>query len=267
MPGIVAASFTTVPALFFAARGGRDGVDVARRGRTRCGCCWLRAIGAALSLATWVASARLATLWATRLLATRASKAGVCRTCPPGVALGGAPIDCECARKALTRSSAANSTTGSVRRWRARRGRPDSPRPHAVALGHPWARGVATGDGRGLARGASRSLAFRRGARARQPRVAFRRALARRRRHSGRGRASHAVWRATPTTRAVFARSARSWRIDPRYVAQVVGAVAMPTIMGGVAVAAFGSRGPWLFALPVALGRHDRMGSPQRSRL
>ncbi len=71
------------------------------------------------------------------------------------------------------------------------------------------------------------------------------------------------LWRGTPVTRAVLARSARSWRIDSRYVTQVVGAIAMPTLMGAVAVAAFGSRGPWLYALPIVLsitigwGRHN----------
>jgi ABC-2 type transport system permease protein len=251
MPGLVAASFTTVPAMFFAVVAGV--MASAWRGENHG--VWVlvvAGVGAALSLATWVASAHLAALWATRLLATRAAKAVLVAIALAALAVVGATIlvvqtnglDSFLSSELATVLEALARTP-----WAAGFAAPTS-----VVLGHPW------GAVWRLAVVAAWLVALL---------AAWRSAVGHAlvnpvSRSGGALRASDAVlaavtrtlplMRVNRTTRAVWVRSARSWRIDPRYVAQVVGAVAMPAIVGGVAVAAFGSRGPWLFALPVALG-------------
>ncbi len=260
MPGIVAAAFTTVPALFFAMVAGF--MAATWRGEAHAEWALVVAfVGAALSLATWVASARLATLWATRLLATRGAKLVLAGFLIAAVALVVATIS-------ALRSEGLDSFLGgevavtlqALARtpWAA-----GFAAPSAVAAGEPW------GAVWRLVMVAVWLVALL---------AAWRSALEHSfvnpvSRASGTLRKSDIIltaversipgWRGSPTTRAVFARSARSWRIDSRYVAQVVGAVAMPTILGGIAVAALGSRGPWLFALPLVLsltigwGRHN----------
>ena len=72
MPGIVVASFTTVPAIFFAAVAG----VMAATWRGADHGMWVlvvASVGAALSFATWVASARLAALWACLLYTSDAA--------------------------------------------------------------------------------------------------------------------------------------------------------------------------------------------------
>lgn len=251
MPGLVVASFTTVPALFFAAvvgvmaatwRGENHGVWVLT----------VAALGAALSLATWVASARLAVLWATRLLATRVAKAALAFLAMVAIALVVSTIAVVRADglDSFLGGEVATALTALARTpWAAGFAAPTS-----VALGEPWGaawRLVMLAGWLAILLAAWRS--------------AVEHSLVNPvSRSGGPLRTTDGVlaaverripmWRATPTTRAVLARSARSWRIDPRYVAQVVGAIAMPTIAGGVAVAAFGSQGPWLYALPIVLG-------------
>lgn len=251
MPGLVAASFTTVPAVFFAVvaalmastwRGERHGAWVLI----------VAVVGAALSLATWVASARLAALWATRLLATRAAKAVLAALALVAVALVGATIlvvRAEGVDSFLSGELATALEALARTPWAA-----GFAAPASVVLDHPW------GAVWRLAMVAAWWVALL---------AAWRSAVGHAlvnpvSRSGGALRSSDAILvavtrsfpliRVSRTARAVVARSARSWRIDPRYVAQVVGAIAMPTIIGAVAVAAFGSRGPWLFALPVALG-------------
>jgi len=260
MPGIVAASFTTVPAIFFAAvagvmaatwRGADHGVWVLV----------VASVGAALSFATWVASARLAALWATRLLATRASKAVLAGLAIAALALVGATISVVRADglESFLGGEVATTLQALARTpWAA-----GFAAPTAVALGQPWGavwRLVMVAAWLVALLAAWRSAVehslvnpvSRSGGTLRKTDSIL---AAVERRNPG--------WRATPTTRVVLARSARSWRIDPRYVAQVVGAVSMPTIVGGIAVAALGSSGPWLFAVPVVLsvtigwGRHN----------
>lgn len=260
MPGIVVAAFTTVPAIFFLAVAG----VMAATWRGEDHGTWVlvvASVGAALSLATWVASARLAALWATRLLATRASKVVLVGLAIAALALVGATIS-------VVRADGLDSFLGgevattlkALARtpWAA-----GFAAPSAVALGQPW------GAVWRLLMVAAWLVTLL---------AAWRSAVAhslvnRVSRSGGALRKSDGIlaaverripgWRTTPTTRVVLARSARSWRNDPRYVAQVVGAVAMPTIMGGIAVAALGSSGPWLFAVPVVLsvtigwGRHN----------
>ncbi len=260
MPGLIVAAFTTVPAIFF---GMLAGVMAATwRGESHGG--WVLAVafvGAALSLATWVASARLATLWATRLLATRASKAvlgGLAIAVVALIAVTAAAVRSDGLESFLAGEVATALDALARTPWAA-----GFAAPSAVALGQPW------GAVWRLVIVAAWFLALV---------AAWRSAVE----HSlvnpvsrggGTLRTQDGIlaamerklpgWRATATTRVVLARSVRSWRIDPRYVSQVVGAVAMPTIMGGIAVAALGSRGPWLFALPIFLavtigwGRHN----------
>ncbi|NTV39226.1 MAG: hypothetical protein HGA51_04615 [Demequinaceae bacterium] len=57
-----------------------------------------------------------------------------------------------------------------------------------------------------------------------------------------------------PASRAVLVRTARSWRTDPRYIAQLVGAVVLPIMAGGLALVFAGDNQVWMAALPVALG-------------
>lgn len=260
MPGIVAAAFTTVPALFFAA----VAAVMASAWRGEAHTTWVlvvACVGAALSLATWVASARLAALWATRLLATRAAKAVLAGLAIAALALVGATISVVRADglDSFLGGEVATALTALARTpWAA-----GFAAPSAVAMGNPW------GAVWRLAMVAAWLVTLL---------AAWRSAVEHSlvnpvSRSGGPMRTSDNIlaaverripgWRATSTTRAVLARSARSWRIDPRYVAQVVGAVAMPTFLGGVAVAALGSRGPWLFAVPIVLavtigwGRHN----------
>jgi ABC-2 type transport system permease protein len=260
MPGIVVAAFTTVPALFFAIVAGV--MAATWRGENNAGWVLLVAsVGAALSLATWVASARLATLWATRLLATRFSKVVLAGFALAVVALVSATISVVRADGLdaflggeLTTALEALARTPWAAGFAA---------PSAVALGQPWGAVwrlaivviwlVALLAAWRSAVEHSLVNPVSRGGGTLRTRDSILAAVQR----------QLPGWRAAPTTRAVLARSARAWRIDPRYVAQVVGAVAMPTILGGVAVAAFGASGPWLFAVPVVLsvtigwGRHN----------
>lgn len=251
MPGLVVASFTTVPAIFFAAVVG----VMASTWRGENHGAWVMTVavlGSALSLATWVASARLAVLWATRLLATRLAKAVLTTLALLAVALVGSTIivvRADGLDSFLGVEMATTLTALARTPWAAGFAAPTS-----VALGEPWGavwRLVMLAGWLAVLLAAWRS--------------AVEHSLVNPvSRSGGPLRTSDGIlaaverkfpmWRATATTRAVLARSARSWRIDPRYVAQVVGAIAMPTIMGGVAVAAFGSRGPWLYALPIVLG-------------
>ncbi|NTV39861.1 MAG: hypothetical protein HGA51_07885, partial [Demequinaceae bacterium] len=76
MPGLTLAAFTTIPAILFVAVALI--MAASWRGEDRQGAVLLVAVtGALLTALTWVFSARVATLWAVRLLATRAAKAVV----------------------------------------------------------------------------------------------------------------------------------------------------------------------------------------------
>ncbi|MCB2413490.1 hypothetical protein LGT39_11600 [Demequina sp. TTPB684] len=260
MPGIVVAAFTTVPALFFAMVAG----VMAATWRGEDNGPWVlmvAAIGALLSLGTWIASARLAALWATRLLASRGSKFAVGGLAVAALALVSATIVRlrtvgfeEFLESELTTGVRAVANTPWAAGFSA---------PAAVAMGDAW--GAAWRIGLVALWLVVLLAAWR---------SAVEHALVNPvSRGGGALRARDGILavverrlpglRATPVTRAVFARSARSWRIDQRYVAQVIGAVAMPVVMGGVAVAALGSNGPWLLGLPVLLavtiawGRHN----------
>ncbi len=57
-----------------------------------------------------------------------------------------------------------------------------------------------------------------------------------------------------PVTRAVFMRTVRSWRTDPRYITQLVGALVFPVMFGGAILSFSGGSHVWLAALPVVLG-------------
>ena len=49
-------------------------------------------------------------------------------------------------------------------------------------------------------------------------------------------------------------RTSRSWRTDPRYVTQLVGALVFPVMFGGLILSFSGGSHVWMAALPVALG-------------
>ena len=252
MPGLTLAAFTTIPAVLFVAVALI--MAASWRGEDRQGTVLLVAfVGSVLTALTWVFSARVATLWAVRLLTTRATKfvvsaslalAGVVvagaivRVRSDGLAslledevatlltqLGRTPIGAGLAAPA---SIVVSNEWGAVWRlavvaawtivlhfaWR-----------DAVAhvLVHPAARGA------GVRRSRDAILAS--------------------------GQRKGRVWSLIrPVTRAVLVRTARSWRTDPRYIAQLVGAIVFPVMMGGLALMFAGDSQVWMAALPVALG-------------
>lgn len=261
MPGLAIASFTTVPALFFV---GVAAVMAATwRGETNPG--WVIAvacIGAAFTVVSWVFAARLAALWAVRLLATRGGKAVVGALAASVVALVALAVSTvrsqgieavlesevavvlrQLARTPLGAGMAAPSSIvldnveGAAWRlgmmaawvvvlyfaWRA-------------AVAHVLVNPVSRGAGAIRSRDAILAAASRKG---------------------------RLMAKLPPVSVAVLARTARSWRTDPRYITQVIGAVVLPLAMGGLAVAFAGDVGLWVAVLPLALaitigwGRHN----------
>lgn len=267
MPGLTAAAFTTVPAVFFLAvavvlglawRGAASGPWVLVAGL----------IGAILTAVSWVFAARVATLWAVRLLARRAAKwivamivcAGIAglawaagRVGDVGVegvlegdlsrvieALGWSPAAAGFAAPAAlveADAAAAWARLGVQAAW-------------VGVLWLAWSDGVAHALTHPVSRSASlpkRSDALIRLVMSRPfARIAHGRRL------------SHAA-----PVAAIAMRTARSWRTDPRYVTQAVGAVVVPSIVAAVAIAGADSTGVWLVAAPIALavsigwGRHN----------
>jgi len=252
MPGLGVAAFTTVPALFFVAVAGV--MAATWRGEARQGPVLLVAVcGALLTAVAWVFSARLATLWAVRLLATRAAKAVISSFAVLTVAVLGAIV-------ALVRSDGIESVLGSevvtvLTQW----GRT----PLGAGLAAPFSivRGNEPGAVWRLAMMAAWVVLLFFAWRAAVAHVLVhpvsRGGGARRRRDAvleSARRSGVIRSRLSPVTRAVLVRTLRSWRSDPRYITQLVGAVVFPLMMGALALVFAGDAGVWIAALPVALG-------------
>lgn len=252
MPGLTIAAFTTVPAILFVAVAAT--MAVSWRGEDRQATVLVVAfIGALLTVMTWVFSARVATLWAVRLLTTRATKgivgasaavagavvaAAIVRVRADGLAsllqneiataltqVGRTPIGAGLAAPA---SIVVGDEWGAV--WRLA-----IVAVWAVVLHFAWRDAVSYVLVHPTARGAG----------VRRNRDAILTA----------GRRTGRVWsRIRPVTKAVLVRTARSWRTDPRYVTQLVGALVFPVMVGGLILSFAGGSQVWMAALPVALG-------------
>ena len=261
MPGLTVAAFTTVPAVLFTAvalimaatwRGESREVPVLV----------VAIVGAGLTVLTWVFSARVATLWAVRLLATRAAKAVVGAV----VVAAGAVIT---AAIVTVRSQGLDSLIDyEISLILTQVGRTPIgaglAAPSSIVAGNEW------GAVWRLALVAAWALllhrAWRDAVRYEMVHPTTRGQGVRRHRDAILASAQRTgrLWvRIPPVTRAVLTRTARSWRTDPRYISQLVGAVVFPVMIGGLALVFVGDSQVWMAALPVALsvtigwGRHN----------
>jgi ABC-2 type transport system permease protein len=261
MPGLALAAFTTIPAIFFVAVAAV--MAATWRGENRQGTVLLVAfIGAALTVMTWVFSARLATMWAVRLLATRGAKAVVASLAAIIVALLAA-VGMMVRSDGLERVLAREVATLLTQTARTPIGAGFAA-PSSIVLDNEWGAvwrlammaawvvilyfGWRAAVAHALVNPVSRGAGVRR----------HRDAVL-----DTAGRTGFGWSRVPPVTRVVLARTARSWRSDPRYITQLVGAVVFPVIVGGLALIFAGDVGAWIAALPVALavtigwGRHN----------
>ena len=252
MPGLTIAAFTTVPAVLFVAVAVI--MAVSWRGEDLPSAVLVIAvIGALLTALTWVFSARVATLWAVRLLTTRAAKVVVSVTvAAAGVVVAAAIVRVRADGLASLLDNEIATVLTQVGRTPIGAG---LAAPASIAVGNEW--GAIWRLAIMMAWAIVLHLAWRdavahalvhpiaRGAGARRHRDAI---LASGQR---RGRPWSLV---RPVTRAVLVRTARSWRTDPRYIAQLVGAVVFPVMIGGLAIIFAGDSHVWIAALPVALG-------------
>ncbi len=262
MPGLAVAAFTTVPAIFFVA------VAVVMGTVWRTDSSDVLVVGVAGALVTavgWVFSARLAAQWGGRLIVSRSGRATVIGTVVmllAGIVAGAVAVrrdglesfvDYELASVlkglgvtplgsgfAAPRALLEGDTVGAIWRlalalgwsvllflaWRS---------AVAYTLVHPVMRGSGSQRRDDAILGAVST-----------PSV------------TGRDRTSHAR-----IVSAVRQRSLRSWRADPRYLAQLVAALLLPTVGGGMAIVVAGGAGVWITVLPIALalgvgwGRHN----------
>jgi len=252
MPGLTIAAFTTVPALLFV--GVAAIMAVSWRGEDRQATVLVVAfIGALLTALTWVFSARVATLWAVRLLTTRAAKGIV----GASVAIGGAVVAAAIVR--VRAAGLASLLQNEIATALTQLGRTPVgaglAAPASIVVGDVWGAvwrlvivaawavvlHVAWRDAVAyvLVHPAARGAGVRRNGDA---------ILAS-------GQRKGRIWSLVrPVTRAVLARTARSWRTDPRYIAQLVGALVFPVMMGGLILSFASGSQVWMAALPVALG-------------
>jgi len=261
MPGLGLAAFTTVPAMFFVAVAGVMAATWRGEERQSAVLC-VAAVGAALTVMAWVFSARIATLWAVRLLATRAAKVVVSTLAALAVALLASIVT-------LVRSEGIENVLGSeativLTQWGRTPIGAGMTAPQSIVLGNEW--GAVLRLATLAAWVVLLYFAWRaavahvlvnpvsRGGGARRSRDAVL--------ESAR-RTGLLQSRLTPVTKAVLVRTLRSWRSDPRYITQLVGAVVFPLMIGGLALVFAGDAGVWVAALPVALavtigwGRHN----------
>jgi len=262
MPGLAVAAFTTVPAIFFvgvaAVMGSvwrTESVAVYATG----------VVGALLTAASWVFSARLAALWGGRLIVSRTGRTTVIGTVVAllaAIVVGAVTvrrdglesfIDYELASAlkglgitplgagfAAPRSLVEGDPVGAVVRLALTAG-------WAVLLFFAWRSAVTYT----LVHPVMRGSGSRRRADAILSAVSSLNVMGKPR---------------TPRMRMIAAvrqRTLRSWRADPRYLAQLVAALLLPTVGGGMAIVVAGGAGVWITVLPIALalgvgwGRHN----------
>lgn len=266
MPGLTVAAFTTVPAVFFVAvavvlgfawRGASDDPGVLVMGL----------VGAVLTAIAWVVSARVATLWAVRLLARRAAKAllgALVIAAVAAVAWAAARVGAVGLQGVLegelSRVVTAMSWSPAGAGFAAPAALVEGDAERAwvrLAIESAWVGLLwlawSDGVGHALINPLSRSASVQR----------TRDALL----DAANSRVVSAASRTFPMSTmhvaAVAVRTARSWRSDPRYITQAVGAIVIPSLVGAVAIAGAGGAGAWIAAAPVALaisigwGRHN----------
>lgn len=265
MPGLTLAAFTTIPAILFMAVA--LVMAVSWRGEDDQSTVLLVAFaGALLTALTWVFSARVATLWAARLLTTKAAKVVV------GAAVAVAGLVVAAAIVRVRTAGLASLLENEIATLLAQLGRTPIgagfAAPASIVIGDPrgavWRLAIVALWALVLHRAWRDSVAHAlvhpvaRGAGVVRLRDAILESASRTSPRPGRF-----AFLFSPVTRAVLARSARSWRTDPRYIAQLVGAVVFPVMIGGIALFFAGDSHVWMAALPVALavtigwGRHN----------
>jgi len=266
MPGLAAAAFSTVPALFFVAVGGVmvsvwhtvDGAPLVMV---------LGAVGALATVASWVFGARVAVLWATRALASRVGRLLIAAIiCTAVVLLVGAAL---IVRASGLEDFFSYEVPGLITGWSrtpvaagfAAAGMLAAGEPYAatwrLAIAICWAAVLYVAWRGEVARALVQPVARSGGSRRISDGI-----LA----AVGSSPAASAGLRGllfSPQTAVIRARLARSWATDSRHLAQLIGAVLFPVIGGGMAVVVAGGAGAWIAALPVALalgigwGRHN----------
>lgn len=264
MPGLAVAAFTTVPAVFFVAvalvmgtvwRGETAGAHVLIVGM----------VGAVLTAMSWVFSARLAALWGARLLAARVGRMliGALVVVLIGALVGGA---------ALVRADGLESAFAyeipallDGLGW--------TPVGAGMAAAGAFIYHDAVGPWWRLTISASwvvvLYVAWRSAVQHALVNPVTRGGGSRRHDDAMLDTASSPNFLGRPrnprsrVVAVVRARTARSWRTDPRYLAQLIGALLFPVIGGGMAVVVAGGAGAWITVLPIALalgvgwGRHN----------
>lgn len=261
MPGLTAAAFLTVPAVFFTV----VMLILASSWRSESvAAVVVAAVGALLTVAVMVLSARLSVMWAARLLASRRARlvaliaviAGVVALVPVALALfrDGFQIVVEYDVPVLI-EQAARTPLGA---WAGAAG--------AAAQAHWW--GVAWRLGmlvawiavlhRAWAANVEYSLVHPvfRGGGTRQRHDTMLQAAERHRTLSAR-------WQLSSPARAVRTRALRYWSSDPRYLASMVGVLAFPVLFIAFVMPTFDLDPKWALIAPLLLaasigwGRHN----------
>lgn len=261
MPGLTVAAFTTVPAAFFVA----VAVVLAMtwRGITPGPLPLLGGLlGAIATAVTWVFSARLVTLWGARFLVRRGSKLILAAGAAVGISVFAdgvirlrregldqflqadmAVVVDQLSRTPLAAGFAAPASLAESNPW-GMWWRLLMTCAWAVLLWLAWRDAVAFS----MTHPVTKATSSIRGDDA----VA-----------SAVSRPSVARLSARRVVAAVTTRTVRSWRSDPRYIAQALGSLVLPVLLGGVAIAVAGQTGPWIASVPMALavsigwGRHN----------
>ncbi len=260
MPGLVISAFLTLPAVFFigvwftlmSSWAGEGGAVLA-----------VALIGAILEVATLVLTARLAAMWAGRLLAQRRPRA-IAGAVGAMVAIGGAVLGWRVLRRGLT---ALLDEDISVAVDAFARTPIASAIGAATAAGNADWRGAAWRLGISAAWCALLALAWRANVAHALVHPLYR-ASGRRGRRDGIANGGSRAWALSRAARrgpagAVHARLMRSWRTDPRYVTNLIAVVVMPSIFVVAFIPLFGLDQRWAFAAPFVLaasigwGRHN----------
>ena len=256
-PGLSVAAFTTVPAMFFVVvavvlgatwRGAHQGLTVTLIG----------VIGGALTAIAWVLSARVATLWAARLLAKRSSKvaiAGLVLVPLGAVAWLGVSVQ----RSGIEEVVGGEVTVAlKALAW--------TPIGAGLSAAEPLTHGDMLAAGLKIVIAAMWVFvlwfALRDAIAHALVHPIARSAVTTRRRDAvlNSGRASTA---SSGALRAVYARSVRSWRSDQRYVVHALSAFVFPALYAAGLFVGGQGRSVWMLGVPVLAamsvgwGRHN----------
>ena len=262
MPGLAVAAFMTVPAIFFI------GVAAVMGSVWRTDSWEVLAIGVAGALVTavgWVFSARLAAQWGGRLIVSRVGRAMVIGTVVAlvaGIVAGAVTV-----RRDGLESFVDYELAGVLKGLGVTPLGSGFAAPRALlegdTVGAAWRLALALGWAVLLLLAWRSTVAYTlvhpvmRGSGSLRHDDAILDAVSRPS-VMGRTRTSQSQMVA-----AVRQRTLRSWRADPRYLAQLVAALLLPVVGGGMAIVVAGGAGVWITVLPIALalgvgwGRHN----------